>query len=461
MPDRSIFTSADPDWDEVRRAWNLAVDQHPAAVAVPRTAQDVVDAVGFARQRGLRVIAQGTGHGAAAAGSLAGTVLVNMRAMRRLTVDPAARTARVEAGVIWQEVADAAAKHGLAGLAGSSPDVGVVGYTLGGGMSWLGRCYGLSANNVEAFELVTADGRLVRANWQDEPDLFWALRGGGGSFGVVTAIDLRLFAVTEAYAGLLWWPAEAGAQVLHEWRKLTQGRVPEEFSTSARYLNFPSAPGVPDHLRGRSFAVICVVHLGAPAQADDLLAPLRALHPVTDTVQPVPAQDLGHVHMDPEQPVPAVGDGFLLQSLPAEAVDELVRVAGPRAASPLLTVTLRHVGGEMSRARPHHGALAAVPAPYTAYAAGLAASAGASSAVSGYLETVRSALSPWTAPRAYLNLAETGGDPSRFWSPEAYERLRRIKAAVDPQDMIRANHSIPPAARHPVGALLRSRRAGA
>ena len=130
--------------------------------------------------------------------------------MRRVSIDPAARIARAEAGAVWHEVVEAAAACGLAALAGSSPDVGVVGYTIGGGMSWLGRAYGLSANNVEAIEVVTADGRLVRADACTETDLFWALRGGGGSFGVVTAIELRLFPITEVYAGLLWWPAEPG-----------------------------------------------------------------------------------------------------------------------------------------------------------------------------------------------------------------------------------------------------------
>ena len=162
-----ILFPADPGWDDARQAWDLAVDQRPAAVALPDCAADVVAAVRFAREHGLRVAAQGTGHNAAPLGDLADTLLIKTSRMRRLTIDPVARIARAEAGVVWLEVAEAAAEHGLAGLAGSSPDVGVVGYTVGGGMGWLGRSYGLSANNVEAIELVTADGRLVRAVGRD------------------------------------------------------------------------------------------------------------------------------------------------------------------------------------------------------------------------------------------------------------------------------------------------------
>src|SRR5262252_3531701 len=231
----TFLTPGDPGWDDARRAWNLAVDQHPTAVAIPRTAHDVVAAVAFAREHGLRVAAQGTGHHAAPLGPLAGTVLIKTHAMRGISIDPIGRIARVEAGARWQEVADAAAGHGLAGLAGFAPELGVVGHVLGGGLSWLGRCYGLAANNVEAFELVTADGELVRADAVSEPDLFWALRGGGGSFGVVTAIELRLFPVTEVYAGLLYWPAEAGSAVLHVWRKLTEDYPPDEFTTTLRF----------------------------------------------------------------------------------------------------------------------------------------------------------------------------------------------------------------------------------
>ena len=287
------------------------MDQRPAAVAVPESARDVVAAVGHAREHGLRVAAQGTGHGAAPLGDLADTVLIKTHAMRGLVIDPVARIARAEAGVLWREVTEAAAEHGLVGLGGSGPDVGVTGHTLGGGISWLGRTYGLSANNVQAIEAVTADGRLVRADAYREPDLFWALRGGGGSFAVVTAIELRLFPITEVYAGLLWWPATSAVPVLHAWRELTHRAVPDEFTTSARMLNRPD---------GGSFLVVDVVHLGSPAEADALLAPLRALRPVSDTVAVIPARALQHLHMDPAEPVPVVASGLMLAQLRASAV---------------------------------------------------------------------------------------------------------------------------------------------
>ena len=437
-----ILMPGDPGWDDGRQAWNLAVDQHPAAVARPWSAQDVADVVRFARQHGLRVAAQGPGHHPAPLGSLAGTILVKTAAMRRVTVDPEAKTARAEAGAVWGDVVEAAAPHGLAALAGSAPGVGVAGYTVGGGISWLSRAYGLAANNVEAIEVVTADGRIVRADACTEPDLFWALRGGGGSFGVVTAVELRLFPIAEVYAGLLWWPADAALPVLQAWRELTQGDLPDEFTSAARLMNFPMVPDIPEHLRGRSFVIVTVVHLGTKAEADALLAPLRALEPVTDTVQVIPAKALGHVHMDPGQPIASVGDGLMLASLPAEAIEALVHVAGP--ATLLLAAELIHLGGEMKRARPAGGALPAIDADYALFSAGLAPCPRAVAAVARNVAAAQAAMRPWAARQMYLNLAESSRDPASFWSAEAYDRLRRIKAAVDPDDLIRSNHPVPP-----------------
>ena len=439
-----LLFPASPGWDEARKAWDLAVDQHPAAIALPESVADVAAAVGFARRHGLRVATQGTGHNAAPLGPLGDTVLVKTHRMRQVRIDPDARTARAQAGAVWADVVGPAAKHGLAALAGSSPNVGVVGYTLGGGMGWLGRAYGLSASNVEAFEAVTADGRLVRADACTEPDLFWALRGGGGSFAVVTAVELRLFGVTEVYAGLLWWPIDAAASVLHAWQELTAGGLPDELTTTFRFLRFPDVPDVPEPVRGRAFAVVDAIHLGTPAEADALLAPLRKLRPVTDTVQMISMPALSHLHMDPEHPVPGVGDGIMLADLPAEAVTRLLGAAGPGTGSPL-GVELRHVGGEMKRARPGNGALAAVDAEYALFAAAAAPTPQAVPAIGHQVAAVLSAMSPWAAAQTYLNLTETSRDPATFWTPQAYDRLRRIKAAVDPADLIRANHPIPPA----------------
>jgi len=441
---KTIVMPGDPGWDDARQAWNLAVDQHPAAVARPRSAQDVADAVRFARQHGLRIAAQGTGHGAAPLGSLASTILVRTAAMRRVTIDPDAKIARAEAGAVWLDVVEAAAGHGLAALAGSAPDVGVVGYTIGGGISWLGRAYGLASNNVEAIEVVTADGRLVRADACTEPDLFWALRGGGGSFGVVTAIELRLFPIAEVYAGQLWWPAEAASAVLQAWRELTQGDLPDEFTSYARITHFPAIPDMPEHLRGRSFVTLFVSHLGAPAEADTLLAPLRALRPVTDTIRTIPAKALSHLHMDPEQPSASVSDALTLATLPAEAIETLVRAAGPEADTLLLGAELFHIGGEMKRVRPASGALAAIDAEYVLFAVGRAPSPQAVPSVARGVSAVHTAMRPWAARQMYLNLTETERDPASFWAPQAYERLRRIKAAVDPGDLIRSNHPVLP-----------------
>ncbi len=445
MPAGTILTPDDVEWDEARQAWNLAVDQRPTAVAMAESVDDVFAVLAFARHNGLRVAAQGTGHGAAPLGPLGDTILLKTERMRGVEVDPAARTARVRPGEVWLNVVGAAAEHGLAAIAGSSPDVGVVGYCLGGGLSWLGRTYGLAANNIEAVEVVTADGRLQQVDQDNDPDLFWALRGGGGSFGVVTGIVLRLFPLTEVYAGILWWPMERGPEVLQAWRQLTQSGIPDALTTVGRYLQLPPMPEIPEPLRGKSFAVVEVIHLGSRAEADELLAPLRALEPGLDTIETMPVGALAHLHMDPDHPVPAVSDGVMLAELPAEAVDELVRVAGSDSGSPLLSIEVRHLGGELGRARPEHGALASIDSEYALYAVGMAPTPEAQAAVAAYVKLVDQAMGPWRDQRQCMNMCDTRRDPSTLWDPESYDRLRRIKARVDPGDVIRSSQPVPPA----------------
>jgi hypothetical protein len=443
--DGKVVLPDDQRFDSARRAWNLAVDQRPAAVIFPESATAVAAAIRYAAERGLRVAAQGTGHNAGPLGSLAGTVLLRTDRMRGSRIDPAARTARAEAGVVWLDVVQAAAQHGLAALAGSSPDVGVTGYTLGGGLSFLGRRHGLATNNVTAAEMVTADGRWVRADAEHDSDLFWALRGGGGSFGVVTALEFRLFPHTEAYAGALWYPIQRAGEVLHAWAELTRGPVPDELTTIGRLLNFPPIEQIPEPVRGRSFVIVEAYHTGDRAQADALLAPLRALGPVNDTITTVPMPALSHLHMDPEQPVPGTGDGMMIGSLPGKAIDVFVQAAGPAAAFPLLSAEIRHLGGELARPRPGNGALACLDARYMLFAVGLTPVPELVAPVTAQIEAVKGALAPWAARQMYLNFAETQHPSAPLWTEHAYQRLRQIKAATDPHNLIHANHPIPPA----------------
>jgi hypothetical protein len=446
LGERLVLPGEDGRWDQARQAWNLAVDQQPAAVVVPESADDVGAAVELALERGQRIAAQGTGHGAAALrafGPLADTILLETERMGRVSVDPQERVVRVEAGAVWSDAVAAAAEHGLAPLAGSSPNVGVVGYTLGGGIGSLGRKYGLACNSVEAVELVTADGRQVRADRDSEPDLFWALRGGGGSFGAVTAMELRLFPVGEAYAGSLWWPIERGDEVWHVWAELTRSDPPHELSTCGRFLRFPPLPQIPEPVRGGSFAVVEAIWFGEPAEAEALLAPLRALGPVNDTIATMPVQGLSGVHMDPEEPVPNVTDGLSITDLPPEAIDDLVRAAGADSGISLLTVEVRHLGGELGRSQPDNGALASIEARYLLTAGGITPTQEVAAGTANQIAGVRSAMEPWLARQMNLNFAETPRDPSTFWSGEAYGRLRRIKTATDPGDLFRSNHPVP------------------
>jgi FAD/FMN-containing dehydrogenase len=439
-----VVLPEDAGFDAARQAWNLAVDQRPSMVVFPETAADVAAAVRLARGLEQRIAPQGTGHNAEPLGSLENTILLKTERMRAVTIDPAARSARVEAGVLAGRLAETAARHGLATVTGTAADVGFVGFTLGGGIGVLSRRFGLASSSVRAFELVTAGGELVRADREHLPDLFWALRGGGGSFGVVTAVVTELLPVTEAYAGSLWYPIERADEVLHAWRELVQADPPDELSVIARMMSFPPVPDVPEAVRGRSFALIHVYHVGDRAHADRLLEPLRALGPINDTVQTSTMPSLSGVAMDPPQPVPVVGDGLMLRDLPAEALDALLKVAGPDAGPQLAIVELRHLEGELARGRPQDAAVASVPAEHALYAGGLAPNPEIREFGASRIEAIQQALAPWATRYLNPNFAETRHAPESLWTEEAYERLRRIKATVDPDDVIRSNHPVQP-----------------
>jgi FAD/FMN-containing dehydrogenase len=439
-----LITPSDARWDEARLAWNLAKDQRPAAIAFAQTAQDVVDAVRAAREHGLRVSAQGTGHGCGAMGSLEDTLLLRLSNMREIEIDAEARRARIEPGVLWDELSPAAAQHGLSALPGSAGDVAVTGYSLGGGMSWMARAHGWAANQIVSADVVTADGELVRVDRESHPDLFWAMRGGGGSFGVVTSLEIALLPVSELYAGVLFWPQERAAEILPAWRDWADG-LPDEITSIGRLLNVPPLPEVPEFVRGKSFVVVEAAHLGDEAGGAELMAPLRELGPAMDTFAMTPTPGLVALHMDPPEPVPYEADGFLVGDLPDAGIEAVLDAAGPGTDSPLISFELRAMGGALCRHDPDGGAANAVDARYAEFAVGMAMTPEMQQAVAERVEAIEAALSGWATGSRYMNFCERATDRKTMFPAETYTRLCEVKRAYDPDDLFQANHPIAPA----------------
>jgi FAD/FMN-containing dehydrogenase len=439
----SVVFPDHPAWDAAREAYNLAVDQRPAAVAFPADARDVQAIVRYAAANDLRVAPQRTGHNASPMGSLEGVILLKTDRLDSVELDPVRLRGRVGAGVKWEKVVPRASDMGLAVLHGSTPDVSIAGYGLGGGLGWYGRKHGLFTNSITAIELVTADGRLRRVDADHEPELFWALRGGGGSFGVVTALEFRLYPIPELYAGALFFPWERSGEVLHAWREWVRA-VPEEVTSVGRILQFPPFEDVPEPLRGKAFAIVHAYSLGTEAEGIERLAPLRALGPAIDTVRMVPPVELSEMHMDPPDPLPYFGEHLVLRDLPAPAIDDFVAAAGPGSGSTLVSVEVRHAGGALGRGGEGHGALDKLPGEFVYFGIGMAADELEEAATRADLQRVTGTLRPYRSG-SYLNFEEEAADPAGFYGEETYRRLRAVKAAVDPGELFLANHPIPPA----------------
>jgi FAD binding domain len=435
-----LATPADADWDEARQAWNLAADQRPTAVAFPTNADDVAAVVRFAGDNGLRISAQGTGHGAGALGPLDDTILIKTAGMRDLSVDPKTRIARVGAGVLAAELGEAAQAHGLSALGGSSPDVGVIGYTLGGGLGWLGRRHGFACNRVRAIELVTADGEARRIDADNDPELFWALRGGGGGYGVVTALETELLPIAEVYAGALVFPAELGAEAVRAYRDWATG-VSEEVTSIVRFLRPPPLPDVPEPLRNKALLTIDGAFVGNLDQGDELIAPLREIgEPIMDTFARMPVVGLGRIHMDPEPPVPVIGHAVLVRGLSNEAIDAFFDQVGPQAGSPLLLAELDQLGGALGQPAEDAGALSHLDSDYVMFGAGLPMSPELGAAIVGHLDALEDAMSPWAGEGQYFNFAERPSDIETIFGTAVCERLAAVKRQWDPDGVIRANH---------------------
>ncbi|MFC8075648.1 FAD-binding oxidoreductase [Streptomyces sp. NPDC057307] len=432
-----MSTDTDP-----RLGLNRAVESHPAHVVEAADDQDVVAAVRLAAEEKRAVGVLATGHGPSVAAD--GAVLVNTRRMAGVRVDAARATAWIEAGARWRDVLAHTAPHGLAPLNGSSPNVGAVGYLVGGGAGLLGRRFGFAADHVRRLRLVTADGRLREVTADADPDLFWAVRGGKDNFGLVVGMEVDLFPVSRLYGGGLYFPGEATAEVLHAYADWVR-QVPEAMASSVLLARNPDLPDVPEPLRGRFVTHLRIAYSGDPADGERLVRPLRGLRPAAllDTVRDLPYADVGTIHHEPTSaPYVAHDRNLLLGELTAGTVDTVVALAGPDSGASFVT-ELRHFGGAYARPPKVPNCVGGRDAAFSLFTGAVPEP-----------DTLRrrddllARLRPWSTGGINLNFAgveDTGPDRVRAaYTPADFDRLRTVKARHDPDNMFRINFNIPP-----------------
>ncbi len=437
-----LHTPADATWEQARTPWNVHVEQRPMAVLEVHDADDVIAAVRWAGQEGVEVTAQPVGHGAKDA--LDGTLILRTRGLRGIEVDVRRRTAWVGSGVKVGELLAELDGTGLTFLAGSSPDPTVVGLTITGGISWFGRKYGLGADSVVTVEMVDGLGRLRRASATEDPELFWALRGGGGDFGIITRMEVALHPAPEVYGGRLLWPIEQMGEVLRTFARVTPS-APEELTTWFHSYHFPPLPQLPESIRGKSFASVAVTFLGSREDAEEVLAPYRAIPDLAmNLMGEVPLSQLGSVADEPTDPTPGTHRSHLLTHLDEDAVAALVATVGPGSGSPLPVFQIRHLGGAFAREVSGSGAHGPVTEPYSLFALGVPMGPELLEAINRHLGRISTAVAHLDSGRTLLNFQETGEDPGLWWSPATRARLGAVKSVSDPLDTIRSNRPVRP-----------------
>lgn len=417
-----VWLPGDAEFDQVRRPWNLAVEQSPSAVVEAADADDVADLLRFASTHRLPVTTQPSGHGAT--GRAQGAILLRTTRLDSVSIDPTAMTARIGAGVRSGELQRAAAEHGLTALPGSSPVVTVTGVALGGGLSWFGRAFGWVADSIHAAEVVLADGTPRRIEGADE--LLWGLRGGGGELAVVTALEVRLRPAPTVFGGRQLWPATHAREVAEVYRSMTE-IAPDALTLWLELLQFPGS---------EPMIAIDSTFLGAEHTARRLMVATDSLPaPVADTRAVMSVADLGRITAEPTDPGPGKSRAELLTALDDAALDTLLK----EPIAPLMTVQLRHLAGAL--AQPSDSPHGPLTEPYAIYLFGVPATPDTAEAISVRQAEFATALPvSGRKPISFLNPAERLSDAL----PEAsLQRLRRLKAEYDPTGIIHGNFPLP------------------
>jgi FAD/FMN-containing dehydrogenase len=441
-----ILTPGSPGYEEARRVWNSAIDRRPAAIARCRGAADVVAAVRFADRENLYPAVRAGGHNVAGLAMVDDGLVIDVTQMKGITIDPERRTARAQSGLTWAEFDRATQEFGLATTGGLISTTGIAGLTLGGGVGWLmGRC-GLSCDNTLSYDVVTARGELVTATADQHPELFWALKGGGGNFGVVTSITYRLHPVSTVLSGMLLYPLAMARTVLTHYRDFVNAGLPDELIVYAAALTSPD--GVP-------LLAIVPSYTGADLdEGERLIAPLRAFGPpIADLVARMPYLAMQQM-LDAAAPygVRSYWKSHFLQALPDDAIDTFVRFA-ESCPSPRTAIILEHGHGAVSRVAPDATAFPIRGHAFDLVVLTLWDDAAHDGANVDWTRAFHQAMQPWSAKQVYVN-ALSEDDTARI--PEAYggnfARLAAVKATYDPGNRFRRNQNIPPATQRDTAA---------
>ncbi len=433
-----VYVAGESGYESARLPWQRRLDPRPALIVEAANASDVRTAVRFAREHDLPLAVQSTGHGVVKVPD--GGLLLKTNPMSAVAVDAGRRVARVGGGALWSDVIAAAAPHDLAPLSGSSPTVGVTGYTLGGGTGWLSRLYGFAADRVVRAELVTAEGELVTVSAAEHPDLFWALKGGGGNFGVVTSLEFELFPVASVYAGVAMFDPARAAEAMSVYSDWALDE-PDESSTALVLARLPDAPQLPEPVRGKHVLMLRAFYVGTAQEAQRDLAPLyeAAGTPLLDGMRATSFPDAAAM-MPP--PPPGISEMHieLFRDLPDEVIDAAVE--GHEAVA---GIELRHWGGEMARPGEDAGPIGHRHVPFSVVAGGQAFTPEEAETMMAGVRTVAAKLRPHATGGAWLNFLSDPARTADAYTDGNWQRLREVKAAYDPDNVFAANHNIPPA----------------
>ncbi len=443
--DGQIFTPDDPGYDSARMAWNLNVNQYPAVIVVAKNTADVVEAVRFAAAENLGIAVMATGHGISRLPH--GAMLIVTAQMTQVRINAEAQTAWVEAGTKWGKVLEMAQAVGLAPLLGSSPEVGAVGYTLGGGMGWLARKYGISADNVNFFEIVTADGQLLRASQSENSDLFWALRGGGGSYGAVVGMEIKLFPVTMVYAGNLFYPFEAAKAVYTRFREWAVN-APDELTSSISIANVPPIPVFPEFMQGKTIIIVRGAYSGSVEDGEALVKKtwLDWMPPIVNGWHPMPFSEAETISGDPKDPSHGHSTAGWLRDLSDETIDTLIEMMPASTGSPVMVAEIRHAGGAIAKVDPASSAYGNRDASFILQMMGLTPTPDALYHFKAYAEKIKAAVANDLTGGVYINFLEGEEKFERTsdaFREQNYRRLQAIKLEYDPNNRFGYSFNIP------------------